>query len=498
MIRLAIARCRDLARTRDRQQWLSLRLRIPERDVLADFLASETSDAFYWQEPSRNISILGLGRLEALEGTGRKRFGETAALTRELFENLQVEELPACENTGNSAAASVGSDADARGPLLLGGFAFFDGEVAAGSEWHGLGAGRLLLPEVTIVCRNGETWLTRTCAVESESCPDEIFQRLAVADSEVPLTPLHRPLAVSRDDANPGLRSDLGFTLEIQGPGPEIRVQADRAHGQYMAQVEAALDAIEAGKFEKVVLARSLQVTGDHDFDLTSFLSSLRSMFPSCATLAIRDGDDLFVSATPERLIALEGDQVTTAAVAGSAPRGRSPEEEARHSAALSESEKERIEHELVKRSIREALSESCGSLSGPAVPRLLKLEGIQHLETPLRGRLHAHRRGCTNVLNLVAMLHPTPAVGGAPRETALDWLEHFEALDRGWYAGPVGYVDGRGNGEFRVALRSALLRGRKARLFAGAGIVEGSEPASELAETRLKLRALLAPLTEI
>jgi isochorismate synthase EntC len=184
--------------------------------------------------------------------------------------------------------------------------------------------------------------------------------------------------------------------------------------------------------------------------------------------------------------------------VAGSAPRGRSPEEEARHSAALSESEKERIEHELVKRSIREALSESCGSLSGPAVPRLLKLEGIQHLETPLRGRLHAHRRGCTNVLNLVAMLHPTPAVGGAPRETALDWLEHFEALDRGWYAGPVGYVDGRGNGEFRVALRSALLRGRKARLFAGAGIVEGSEPASELAETRLKLRALLAPLTEI
>jgi len=101
-------------------------------------------------------------------------------------------------------------------------------------------------------------------------------------------------------------------------------------------------------------------------------------------------------------------------------------------------------------------------------------------------------------VLDLVGRLHPTAAVGGAPSETALDWLEHFEALDRGWYAGPVGYVDGRGDGEFRVALRSALLRGRSARLFAGAGIVAGSDPSQELAETRLKLRALLAPLTEI
>ncbi|MCH7869011.1 MAG: isochorismate synthase [Myxococcales bacterium] len=475
----AIEGCKAIARERGQSQWLSLRWKVADRDVLADFLACEAPDAFYWQEPGRELAILGLGRLDAIEASGRDRFADAADHSRDLFSNLQLH----CLDASDSAAAAD------RGPLLLGGFAFFDSEVEPESEWHGFGAGRLLLPEITIVCRDKFAWVTRTCAVEPDSRIDEVFDGLC---AEIPSASPHGKLDST------GLPSKLGLIGEVQDPGPEFRVQADRTHTQYLAQVEAALDAITAGKFEKVVLARSLRVIGDQDFDLASFLSSLRAMFPSCATLAIRDGDDLFVSATPERLVALDGDQVTTAAVAGSAPRGRNPQEEEHFSVALCESEKERHEHDVVKYSIQEALAESCGNLEGPAVPNLLKLEGIQHLETPLSGRLLGHRRGTTSVLDLVAQLHPTPAVGGAPRATALDWLEHFEALDRGWYAGPVGYVDGRGDGEFRVALRSALLRGRSARLFAGAGIVAGSEPSHELAETRLKLRALLAPLTEI
>ena len=480
-VRRAIERCKAIAQTVDRRQWLALRWQVPERDVLADFLASDALDAFYWQEPKRGLSILGLGRLTAIEAVGRERFADAAAQSRELFDNLQLH----CLDESDTCEALD------RGPLLLGGFAFYDTEVEAQSEWHGLGAGRLLLPEITIVCRNGLAWVTRTCGVEPDSRVDEIQHRLAAEIAAVS----------RRRDLSPGcvgLAADLGLAAETRALGPEFRVQADRTHTSYLAQVKAALEAIEAGKFEKVVLARSLRVVGDHDFDLASFLNSLRAMFPSCATLAVRDRDDLFVSATPERLVSLVGDQVTTSAVAGSAPRGRSPEEEAQFSAALCESEKEQVEHEVVIRSIREALRDVCGSLEGPAAPRLLKLEGIQHLETPLCGRLREHRRGTTTVLDLVGRLHPTAAVGGAPSKTALDWLEHFEALDRGWYAGPVGYLDGRGDGEFRVALRSALLRGRSARLFAGAGIVAGSDPSQELAETRLKLRALLAPLTEI
>nr|MDJ0869801.1 chorismate-binding protein [Myxococcota bacterium] len=147
-----------------------------------------------------------------------------------------------------------------------------------------------------------------------------------------------------------------------------------------------------------------------------------------------------------------------------------------------------------VVRALRAALAPHCRSLAVPEAPRLRRLDGIQHLETPIEGRL-AGRRG---LLALAGDLHPTPAVGGAPRDAALGWIARAEDLDRGWYAGPVGFLDAEGGGELAVALRAALLRGETARLFAGAGIVEGSQPEAELRETRLKLGALLAPLLEL
>lgn len=460
------------------RHYLAARWRIDPRDLLTDFLASASRDAFFWQEPSRKLALLGLGRAEIVTGAGRDRFEQASARASEVFDRMQT----------------VGLDAQARatdavGPLLVGGFSFYEGEIDPASEWHGLGPGRLLLPAFSIACRGAAAWATRCCVVEPGDDVEQILDRFAVESAVEP-----SGVDADRESFHP----DLVESLAAGARGPEIRVQADRPHGRYAAQVEAALEAIEAGKVEKVVVARSLSVAADEDFDLQGFLNALRLLYPACVTVAVREGGHLFVSATPERLVALDGDAVSTAAVAGSAPRGRSPEEEAHFSAALLASEKERQEHDVVKRAIRAALRDVCGALEGALDPVLLKLEGIQHLESPLFGRLEDTVRGRTNLLDLVGRLHPTPAVGGAPREAALDWLERFEALDRGWYAGPIGYVDASGAGEFRVALRSALLRGRVARLFAGAGIVAGSNPQRELAETRLKLRALLAPLTEI
>jgi len=306
----------------------------------------------------------------------------------------------------------------------------------------------------------------------------------------------------------------LGLAGEILDPGPEIRVRSDRTHGQYCAQVAAAVEAIGAGKIEKVVLARSLVVSASAGFELPSFLRSLREAYPSCAVIALRQGADCFVSASPERLVRLSDGRVETAAVAGSAPRGRSPHEEEQLSSQLLASQKERLEHDVVKSAIKAALEPCCTALEGPADPELLKLEGIQHLSTPLVGEIRVdseenmkdnmkdktRKDGCEvpTILDLVSRLHPTPAVCGAPTSIARDWLTQFEALDRGWYAGPIGYLDAHGDGEFRVALRAALLQGKRAHLYAGAGIVAASRPEYELAETRLKLRALLAPLTEI
>ncbi len=481
-VREAIDACRADALRCGRTKWLAVRWRCSTRDLLADFIEASDEDAFYWEEPSRGIAILGLGRCTVVASHGPKRFTEASAASSELFGDLVVLDLPGSHRATTTVA-------DCRGPLLMGGFSFSDREIEPGSEWEAFGSGRMVLPALSIVMRSGELDVARTIRVNPESDSNTILNDLCSP------WPVSRGLSAKVTKVTP---ESIAAKPRRSTEGPEIRVRADREHGRYVAQVESALDAIEAGKFEKVVIARSVRVDADRPFDLATFLRSLRTLYPSCALVAVHERGDLFVSASPERLVALDGDRVSAAAIAGSAPRGRRPEEEERYGRALLSSDKERLEHEVVKRAICAALAEPCGRLDGPNEPRLLKLEGIQHLESPLHGRLRPGRPEPKSVLDLVGRLHPTPAVGGAPSAVAVDWLDHFELLDRGWYAGPIGYLDAKGDGEFRVALRSALIRGASARLFAGAGIVAASDPQAELAETRLKLRALLAPLTEI
>jgi isochorismate synthase len=290
--------------------------------------------------------------------------------------------------------------------------------------------------------------------------------------------------------------------------GPEYRVRSDRAHAVFLAQVDRALEDIAAGGLEKVVLARSLQVDHDGEVDIPGVLGRLRELYPSCTLIAMRRGEDTFLAATPETLVRVAGDRVETAALAGSAPRGRTPEEDAALASSLQSSAKEQAEHAHVVDALSRVLAPRCAELEIDDTPGLRQLFGIQHLETSVSGRLLESEAGQDVVLGLVAALHPTPAVGGVPPARASDWLRRFEGLDRGWYASPIGWLDAAGGGDFCVALRSALIRsgssesGREATsrawLFAGAGIVAGSVPAQELAETRIKLRALLAPLTEI
>jgi isochorismate synthase len=297
-------------------------------------------------------------------------------------------------------------------------------------------------------------------------------------------------------------------------PGPEYRVRSDRAHSVFADQIDLALEAIDAGRLDKAVLARSLRVDHDGRLDIPGFLDRLSTLYPSCTLLAMGRGNDTFLAATPETLIRVQHDRIETAALAGSAPRGRTPEEDADLARSLETSAKERAEHAHVVDALRDVLGPLCFELEVSEQPRLRQLFGIQHLETPISGRLRSMKgEGQGHVarnplLRLVAALHPTPAVGGVPRDLARDWLRRYEGLDRGWYASPVGWLDASGGGDFCVALRSALIRdgevnstndsGSRAWLFAGAGIVAGSRPEQEIAETRVKLRALLAPLTEI
>ncbi|HEY5640241.1 MAG TPA: isochorismate synthase, partial [Dehalococcoidia bacterium] len=219
--------------------------------------------------------------------------------------------------------------------------------------------------------------------------------------------------------------------------------------------------------------------------------------YPHCTVFAFARGDSCFLGATPERLVrvdrpALDGrdapSMVRADCLAGSARRGATEEEDWRLGESLRADPKELHEHAVVVQALRDGLEPLCSRLDIPEAPGLLRLPNVQHLHTPIEGVLSTER----GVLELVERLHPTPAAGGLPRDAALPLIRQLESFDRGWYAGPVGWVDGRGDGEFAVAIRSALIRRQEAFLYAGCGIVAGSDPEREYSESCLKLRPML------
>jgi isochorismate synthase len=493
-LRQAVDDCIARAGRLQRIQWLALRLPVlehldapvrplgerglgdPATDALAAFEAWGSGERFYWEQPASGRAVAAQGALFAIETVGRDRFAEASRLVQALFSDLHT--------IGDSAPAWAG-------PLLVGGFAFRDsapGTTSGGAgEWRDFPPGRLVLPECMLVVRKGRAWWSLIHAIVPGARAEAEWSSI---ESRLQAGLVPRPRGRADED-----RARWAEAYEL---GPEYRVRADRPHSVFRAQVQHALRAVAEGSLDKVVLARSLGVRHGGRFALAPFLDSLRRIYPTCTSFAVDRGRSSFVGATPERLIAMQGDLIETSALAGSAARGRTPEEDHRLGEELCGSAKEQLEHHLVVRGIQEALAEVCEELRVPGRPRLCRVEGIQHLETPITGRLRERFSKSATVLDLVACLHPTPAVGGVPMRAAVEWIDAHEGLDRGWYAGPVGTVDASGGGEFRVALRTALVVGGEARLFAGAGVVQGSDPEHELQETRLKLRALLAPLTDI
>jgi isochorismate synthase len=248
---------------------------------------------------------------------------------------------------------------------------------------------------------------------------------------------------------------------------------------------------LRRGELEKVVLAREVRVHAPRPFEVARVLEWLRRDHPSCFVFAVARGERCFLGATPERLVRLQEGIVETTALAGSIARGATEEADRELGAALVASGKDQGEHAVVVRALRTALAAAGVALGEPVPPELMKLQNVQHLRTTLSGRLATDR----TILDLLETLHPTPAVGGHPREAALSLIREREASERGWYAGPVGWMDARGEGEFAVAIRSALLDGAKASSFAGCGLVADSDPEKEYEESVLKLRPILSAL---
>ncbi len=268
-------------------------------------------------------------------------------------------------------------------------------------------------------------------------------------------------------------------------------LQYDDRLDRYVEIVKRGLVSIAAGQMDKIVLAHALDVKAARAFDIPGILGNLHDRYPSCYCFSASAGQGTtFLGASPERLVSVQDGALLTEALAGSAQRGGDAQEDLLFAQQLLASDKEGYEHQLVSDFIAQKLTD-LGIEPRYQPARLLQLPNIQHRHTPIAGDVPKD----VHLLDILSRLHPTPAVAGFPRELACQQIRSLEDFDRGLYAAPIGWLDGAGNGEFAVGIRSAVVEGNRARLFAGAGIVAGSDPERERKEVQMKLQALLRAL---
>jgi salicylate biosynthesis isochorismate synthase/menaquinone-specific isochorismate synthase len=408
------------------------------------------------EQPDRDGFVLaGLGQASILEASGGRRFSEVAVEARALGANAFADD-PAQDPSRPPAA----------GPVFLGGFAFAD-EGGSSPEWAGLPPASLVLPEVVLVRQGAEARMTVSAVVDPDDDAGAVVERLLERAREL------------REAAMPLLDPD---------PVERTRVASAAPPSHYEQAVARAVERIRAGELEKVVLAREVRAHSARDHDPGAVLGALRELFPACYCWCVGTPEAAFVGASPELLVRRDGQRAQTVALAGTTRRSADPAVDDHLGEQLSSSAKDREEHAIVARRIERTLGPVSLWVAAADDPVLVKVHNVQHLATPIRAQL----ADPVPAVELAGLLLPTPAVGGEPREAALPLIPALEGLDRGWYAGAVGWTDLAEDGEFCVALRCALLRGRVAHLYAGCGIVRDSDPAEELAETEVKLQALL------
>jgi len=410
---------------------------------------------FCFEQPDRDGSaIAALGAVRTLTDAGQGRFARVAAAWRALVAD---------------AVADVPDGPPGSGLIAVGGFAFApDGGRAP--HWSAFPAASLTVPEVALARMGRDVRMTLVASVAPDDTLEDALRRL------------ERRLAQLREAPLP---------LLDPAPASRARVAGAAPPEHYEAAVARAVERIRAGELEKVVLAREVQVLASTPHDPAAIFGFLREAFPSCYVFCVGAGDDALVAASPELLVRREGQRASTVALAGSTRRSAAPDIDDHLGEQLLRSAKDREEQAIVTRRIERALRPHAVWVTAAPEPVIVRVANIQHLATPIRAQLATPM----SAVELAGLLHPTPAVGGEPYERAAPLIPALEGLDRGWYAGPVGWTDANEDGELCVALRCALLRGTVARCYAGVGVVRDSDPAAELAETEVKLEALLPVL---
>ena len=420
-----------------------------DADPLGFFSGSQEAPRSFWERPFEGMVVAGSGvAWEAGDGPA----SEVNHRLRLLAEDAVI-------------LAPEGAPTQ---PILTAAFPFSPGALES-PIWRGFAGPSIILPEVVVGRRNGDTWLTINRMVESVDDMDAIIGLAESASaSAIPFTP---PMT-GQESRSVNRRSVPEF--------PE-----------WSEAIDLALTTFRRGSLVKVVLARRQDIELSEMPDRSLIIERLRDAYPEGAVFAIARGEQIFLGATPEGLAEVYGGTIRVGCLAGSISRGRDEQEDRDQTERLLADDKNRREHDAVVQFVAECVQPITDSLDIAASPSILTVRNVHHLETSVVGRI---AKGVT-VLDAVAALHPTPAMAGAPVAAALDFIGKHESIERGLYASPVGWLNLAAEGDFAVAIRSALLSGNTAHLFAGCGIVQGSEPLAEWQETKVKLQPMLSAL---
>jgi menaquinone-specific isochorismate synthase len=410
-------------------------------------------ERFFWKDPSDKTIIVGLGKMMQIQSDqSTDRFFHVEREWQQFLEN---------------AIISKDFKVHGVGPTIFGGFSF-DPLKPRTRLWSKFSHSLFHLPKYMLSIMDGQAYLT-TNIVCTKNDDESLADKITDERTEI-LAHVVKPTFE---------KWHLPFKIEEINPEP------------WKHSVEKLVKDLQKGTLKKVVLARELRLIFNQQIKVEQVLNSLLTEQKESFVFAFESNGDCFIGASPERLIKKDGDRLFSTCLAGSIARGTSKSEDQQLGELLLLDQKNLNEHKFVVDMIKSAMDEFCSEITIPKEPQLMKMRYIQHLFTPVSGI----SKPDSSLLKVVEHLHPTPALGGMPKNEAIEKIREVEELDRGYYAAPIGWLDQNGNGEFAVAIRSGLIQGNEASLFAGCGIVENSDAEDEFLETRIKFRPMLNAL---
>ena len=447
-------KAKETAKMRKEKVLVSWTKKKASNDLLHIFKSAESlgKDRIFWRNHTGSFTLIGIGVVQQI------------IAEEDRFQQLQEK----WDKTLQRAIIHNPFQHVGTGLIAMGGMSF-DPKRPTSQLWKKYPTSQLTIPEYIFIRHKEQFYMTLNSYVHEDDDIDTLLEKFK--EDEITL------LSTENDST----------TVQKVMAKKEIEPEA------WKQTVSDAVEEIKRGNAKKIVLAREMRIQLEGKADISLLLSKLQETQPNSYIFAFEHGDNCFLGATPERLVQVEGEHLLSTCLAGTARRGTTVEEDEKIANDLLNDEKNREEHDYVVQMIRSSIEPFCHDVNIPDEPIVYPLRNLQHLYTPVRAKL---KRPFT-VFDIIEQLHPTPALGGVPREKALAFMREHELLDRGWYGAPIGWLDSNDNSEFAVAIRSGLVQHDEISLFAGCGVMRDSDPDMEYEETNVKFLPMLTILED-